>query len=330
MKRMFARRALLYSPALLLAKDKPVGIGFLGTSHSHGAAKVQTVLDNPAFRLIGVTGGKPAWPALRREELLRHPEVEVIAVESENKDHARDGLAVLEAGKHLHLEKIPADNLADFERIVDLARRNKLLLQLGYMWRYHPGINLALEAARKGWLGKVYLVRAQIGNQLDAARRPEWAAFKGGVMFELGCHVIDPIVRLLGQPRKVTPVLRNDGARDGLADNTAAILEFENAIAIVQASNLQPNSGRYRAFEVHGTNGVIMINPIEPPGAVLDLAKAAGPYPAGRQTIAMPAYKRYVDDFAALAAAIREGKPLPASFDDELRVQAAVLAASGM
>jgi hypothetical protein len=52
----------------------------------------------------------------------------------------------------------------------------------------------ALEAARKGWLGQVYLIRGVISNQLDAARRPEWAEFKGGNMFELGGHVLDPYV----------------------------------------------------------------------------------------------------------------------------------------
>ncbi|MBM3782920.1 MAG: Gfo/Idh/MocA family oxidoreductase [Acidobacteria bacterium] len=327
---MFARRTLFLAPALLHAQAKPIGIGFLGTSHSHGPAKVETVLANPAFKLIGVTEGKSAWPSLTREELLRHPEIEVVAVESENKDHARDALAVLEAGKHLHLEKIPAANMVDFVRVVETAKRKRLLLQLGYMWRYHPGINLALEAARKGWLGKVYLVRAAIGNQLDPKRRPEWAAFKGGVMFELGCHVIDPVVRLLGKPSKVTPVLRSDGLKDGLADNTAAILEFDGAMAIVHGSNLQPNSGRYRAFEVHGTNGAIVVNPIEPPAVFVELGKAAGPYAAGKQTVPMPSYKRYVDDFIDLAAAIRTGKKLPATFEEELNVQSAVLAASGM
>ncbi len=318
---MITRRTLLLS-ALARA---PIGIGFIGTSHSHGKAKVETVRANADYKLIGTTDEMP------REALLRHADIQVIAVESQNKDHGRDGIAVLEAGKHLHLEKIPADNKRDFARIVELARRKQRLVQVGYMWRYHPGINLALEAARSGWLGDVYLIRAAIGNQLEAARRPEWAEFKGGVMFELGCHVIDPIVRLLGKPTKVTPVLNKHGKfSDSLNDNTAAVLEFGNAMAIVNASNLQPNSGRYRAFEVHGTNGAVIVNPIEPPGVVVDLAKAAGPYKAGKQTMPMPPYKRYVDDFIELAAALRGEAKLRVTLEEDLLVQDVVLAASGM
>jgi predicted dehydrogenase len=327
---MISRRSLLLS----LAARPPIGIAFLGASHSHGPAKVDTVLANPSFRLIGVSEAvpkRPNVPVLSREAILKDPAVQVIAVESQVRDHAPDGLAALEAGKHLHLEKAPADNMADFRRIVELARRKSLLLQIGYMWRYHPGLNLALEAARKGWLGQVYLIRGAIGNQLDAARRPEWAEFRGGNMFELGGHVLDPVVRLLGRPRRVTPFLNKHGQfNDTLADNTAAVLEFDNAMAILHGSNLQPNSGRYRAFEIHGTNGAIVINPIEPPAVTLDLAKAAGPYPAGRQQIPMPPYKRYIDDFIELAAAVRGEKRLSVSYDEDLLVHEILLRASGM
>jgi predicted dehydrogenase len=199
------------------------------------------------------------------------------------------------------------------------------------MWRYHPGINLALDAAKQGWLGQVYLVRACIGNLLDGPRRPEWAAFKGGNMFELGGHLIDPVVRLLGRPRRVTPFLNKHGKfNDTLADNTAAVLEFDHAMAIVHGSNLQPNSGRYRAFEVHGSNGAALVNPIEPPAVTLDLAKPAGPYKAGPQQIPMPSYKRYVDDFIELAAAIRGEAQLRVSYDENLLVHEVLLRASSM
>ena len=327
---MLSRRSLLLS----LAAKPPIGIGFLGTSHSHGPAKVDTVLANPAFQLIGVTEAPPKRkdvPVLSRQALLSHPGIQVIAVESAVRYHARDGLAVLEAGKHLHLEKAPADNLRDFQKIVALAKQKSRLLQIGYMWRYHPGINLALDAAKQGWLGQVYLVRACIGNLLDADRRPEWAEFKGGNMFELGGHIVDPVVRLLGRPKKVTPFLNKHGKfNDTLADNTAAVLEFDNAMAILHGSNMQPNSGRYRAFEVHGSNGAIIVNPIEPPAVTIDLAKPAGPYQAGKQQVAMPAYKRYVDDFIELAAAIRGEAQLRVTYEENLLVQEVLLRASGM
>jgi predicted dehydrogenase len=329
------------SAAMAQAQTKePLGIAFLGVSHSHGEAKLALVRESADWRLVGVAEQDAALrdklanqkvPLLSREQLLSHPEVRVVAVESAVRDHAADGIAVLRSGKHLHLEKAPAASLRDFESIVKLAQEKNLLLQTGYMWRYHPGVEKIVEAARSGWLGKIYLLRATIGNQLEGSRRPEWAEFAGGVMFELGGHVIDPLVRIMGRPAKITPFLHRDGDfQDNLKDNTAAVFEWPGAMALVQSTTLQPGSSRYRSIEVHGTNGTAVLQPIEPPELAINLAAAAGPYIRGIQKVPLPAYRRYVDDFAELAAAVRGEKKLRVTLEEELNVQAALLRASGM
>ena len=227
-----------------------IGIGFLGASHAHAAGKLEVVRSLAQYRLVGVCESDPRLQEkyrrmgislLARTELLRHPEVQVIAVESQVRDHAADGLAALEAGKHVHLEKVPADTMTGFTKIVELARKRRLLLQVGYMWRYHPGITKVLEAARQGWLGQIYFVHGQIGNQLAANRRPELAEFRGGIMLELGCHLIDPMVRLMGSPRTVTPTLHTDGPyQDHLRDNTIAVFEWPKALGTIRGATLEP------------------------------------------------------------------------------------------
>ncbi len=337
------RRTLLNVTAFgaaAYAQQKPVGIGFMGISHSHAEGKLAVVRASPAWRIVGIAECNlklqkmVRWhviPLLRREELLKNPDIKVIPVESAVSDHAPDGLAVLQAGKHLHLEKAPADSMAGFQKIVSLARDKSLLLQVGYMWRYHPGIAAAIDAARKGWLGSVYLVKATIGNQLTVKRRPEWAEFAGGNMFELGGHVIDPMIRLMGKPREVLSILRKDGDYDDtLKDNTLAIFQWEKALGMVHGSNLQPGSSRYRAFEIHGTNGAAIVQPIEPPMVTVDLEKPAGPYVKGVQKVPMPAYHRYAADMMELAAAVRGETGLRVSHDEDLLVQEALLRASGM
>ncbi len=231
----------------------------------------------------------------------------------------------------MHLEKPPADDVASFRALLTLAARKKRLLQVGYMWRYNPAINAALEAARQGWLGKIYEVRCTINKSLSAARRPEWAGFRGGTLFELGGHLIDPMIRLMGRPVRVTPFLRKDGDfRDNLADNTLAVFEFPRALGTVFSATMQPNSGHYRAFEVLGTNGTAVVNPIEPPSLRIDLDKAAGPYKSGIQQVKLPPYHRYVEDFKELAAAVRSGKPLSITPREELIVQEALIHACDM
>ncbi|MEO8027413.1 MAG: Gfo/Idh/MocA family oxidoreductase [Bryobacteraceae bacterium] len=327
--------------AVAVGADKPpIGIGFLGAVHSHFDGKLAAVRSIADFRIIGISESDPKAQAslrksgialLARDQLLNHPDIQVVAVESAVRDHAADGLSVLKAGKHLHLEKAPADSMKAFQQIADVARKKNLRLQVGYIYRHHPGIEKAIEAARKGWLGRVYLVRANIGNQLAANRRPEWAEFAGGVMFELGGHVIDPVARLMGRPLRVEVALRKDGNFDDtLKDNTVALIEWKNATGIVQSATLQPGATRYRAFEVFGTNGSFVVNPLEPGGAFVDLEKAGGPYLSGRQKVELGPFRRYETDLRDLVAAVREEAELPVTIEEELAVQEVLLRCSGM
>ena len=337
------RRALLATAALtpyLRAQRPPLRIGFLGGTHSHALGKAQVVLANADWQLAGVAEADGAALAamaklgvqpMALEAMLRDKSIPVVSVESGVQDHFEHARLALEAGKHVHVEKPPADTLDRMKKLVALAREKNLLLQSGYMWRYHPGINAAIAAAKAGYLGDVYMVKATVNTWIDAARRPEWAQFSGGQMFELGAHMVDAVVRTLGRPSSVNAFLMKSGAyQDSLKDNTVAVLEYRKAMAVIQSATLQPGSGPHRSFEILGTKGTAVVKPVEPPGLQIDLAEAAGPYKKGTQQVPMPVYKRYVDDFVELAAAVRGEKKLSVSLDEELTVQETLLRASGM
>ncbi|MFN7924413.1 MAG: Gfo/Idh/MocA family oxidoreductase [Bryobacteraceae bacterium] len=332
------RRMFLATAAAAQAAPARIRIAFLGGTHSHAFAKASICKTSPDWDLAGVWEEDPqarkryeqaGIPLISQQQALDKT-IRVVAVESEVRDHQSQAQMALEAGKHVHVEKPPAHTLDGMRTLVKLARAKNLLLQPGYMWRYHPAINTVLEAARKGWLGEVYMIRGQINTLISGDQRRELGRFKGGQMFELGPHLIDPIVRLLGRPQKVTPFLHRQGSiPDALNDNTVAVLEYPRAMAVIQSSTLQPGASGHRSFEVLGTNGTAMVRPIEPATLEIDLAKAAGPYKQGRQTIPLPPYKRYVDDLVELAAAVRGEKKLSVSLDEEMLVEEVVLAASG-
>ncbi len=318
--------------------QRKLRIGFLGVSHSHAAQKVKLVRESADWTFVGICEesprlrevyGKQGLRLLSEEELLR--ECEVIAVESAVRDHVRHTKLALQGGAHVHVEKPPAHTLADFVDLQRIAKEKQRLLQVGYMWRFNPGINAVLEAARQGWLGDVHLVRATMNTSHSPGARKEVGEFKGGTMFELGCHVLDPIVRLLGRPAEVISSLKTHGStEDTVADNTTAILEYPRATAIITSLSLQPNAGAHRSFEIIGTNGVALVKPIEQPSLVFNLVKAAGPYQAGTQTISLPKYERYADEFVALAAAVRNNQPLAVTPEEELTVHETLLKACGM
>lgn len=313
-------------------------IGFLGAAYSHASSKLKLLQRHTDFELTG------AWDDDRKvrervaamgvavipqDEVLSRSQI--IAVESVVRTHAHLAHVALAAGRHVHLEKPPSLALQDFSELVQLAREKHLVLQVGYQYRYSPAFQAVVEAVRKGWLGQVFMVRATINKQLVEKRRIEWGEFKGGTMFELGSHMIDAIVRLLGRPTKVTPFLFTHGRfNDALKDNTMAVFEYPGAIASILSSTLHLNSDAYRSLEVLGTQGTAVIRPLEPPTLALDLAKAAGPYKVGMNNLAWPQWEQFVGDFADLATAVRGNGQTSVPLDEELAVQEALLLASGM
>ena len=320
-------------------QDKPrIPIGFLGATHSHGSEKIKLAMASPDWEFVGVCDASDAGKEtctklgaklISQDELFQR--ARVVAVESDVRDHASHALLALKAGKHVHLEKPASVRLAELQEIVSLAREKKLLVQSGYMWRYNPGFQSITEAVRQGWLGDVFMVRGYISNNLAPSRRPEWGEFAGGGMFELGSHLVDATVRLLGKPKNVTPYLRRHGKfDDSFKDNNVAVLEYDRATAVIINTALQPVSTPQRSFEVLGSNGSAVLHPLEPPMLILDLATAAGPYQKGSQKVPMPAYRRYEADFIELAAAVRGERALTVTLDDELLVQETLLRVSDM
>jgi predicted dehydrogenase len=338
---MIHRREFLTLSAAAALQPRRLRAAFLGAAHSHAFDKLRLVKESPDYELAGVweesasarqtlekLGPLPWRP---RQEILADRGIEVIFVESDVPQIPLLAIEALEAGKHCHIEKPIADTRARLSRIIELARQKRLIIQGGYMWRYNPAVRQALEAARQGWLGGVYLIHARMNTLIGPERRPEWNRFAGGQMFEQGAHLIDIVVRLLGRPQRTTRFLRHDGPfEDTLKDNTAAVLEYGSAMAILTSSVLQPNAGQHRTLEIFGSNGNAVVRPIEPPSLEIDLAQAAGPYRAGRQKVDLPPYERYVGDIAALARAVRGGRALETTAETELAVHETLLEASGM
>jgi predicted dehydrogenase len=172
----------------------------------------------------------------------------------------------------------------------------------------------------------VYLVRGTIDTTAGPAQRRDWAQFRGGIFFELGCHLVDPLIRLLGAPRRITPMLQQTRG-DGFADNAVVTFEFERALGVISSAATQPGAQAHRQFEILGTNGHALVKPLEPPTLEIDLANPAGPYQSGKQIVPLPAYQRYAPELADLADAIRTSRPLGVTPEEDLRVHEAFLRA---
>jgi predicted dehydrogenase len=117
--------------------------------------------------------------------------------------------------------------------------------------------------------------------------RRDYALYRGGHMFDLNCHVIDFLVRLMGRPRKVTPFLHSDGGfGDKMNDNTLAVLEWPGALGVVNGASMR-RILLHRSIEVAGSNGTAILRRSSA-CACHRSCQARGPYKAGPHTVRMP------------------------------------------
>ena len=335
------RRLFLSTAALAAGSEaKPVRAAVYGIGHAHAMGKVAALRALPQFELAGVCEPDSTRPRtnkaldgvrwLTQKELLEDASIELIAVESrvqENLEYARQAV---DAGKFVHLDKAPGTSLPRLQQVLADAARRKRIVQMGYQWRYHPAMQAALDAARKGWLGEVYSFRARIDKPTPPEDRRQLAAFRGGMMFELGCHLIDRATDLLGKPTRVTGHLWHHGkAGDALADNTLAILEYPRAAAEISIAAMHPHGNSYRTVEITGTNGSATVRPFSPYRLITHLGDAAGPYPAGLKETEFPPDRApsFSPDFLEMWRVIRQGATPTYSPQHDLMTQEVLLRA---
>lgn len=335
--------AAVGSAAVTRAADAKIRVAVIGTGHGHAASKVRSLRTLPEFDFVGVCRPDRDEPAeneafrgvrwLELDEILRDPTIEMVAVESMPTRNLAYAQRCVSAGKFVHLDKPPGTDLAAFRAMLDEAAQRKRVVQLGYQWRYHPGMQAAIAAARQGWLGQVHRARLWIDKSIGAEERRELALFRGGVLFTEGCHLVDRVIDLFGKPIKTTAFFHHESPiADGLADNTLAVFEYPRAIAEISIASFQPNGGSYRRFEIVGSNGEALVEPYAPVQLIMDLVKPAGPYKAGRQVIEPgdPFGYPYGPDFQEMARIIRKGEQPSYSAQHDLLVQQTLLEVCGM
>ena len=213
-----------------------------------------------------------------------------------------------------------------------MARQKGPLVQLGYMFRYHAGFQFILDWANEGKFGDIFCVRGRLSTFWNEDRRRALAAYQGGTLFELLCHLIDIVVALLGRPDRVTSFLRNDlGTVPAFRDNALGVLEYSRAMVMLESAAMEVSASSSRRLEVYGTRGSAILEPFEPaPALRLCLDEERDGFAAGWQTVPVEARPRYAASLEALVADIRGQKEPDRSLDHELTVQETVLRASGV
>ena len=329
----------------------PLKLAMLGITQSHAHGLVRQIGEHPdEFRLVGLHDPDPAAVADRRQrweplvgaltvyptpEALLQQDLDGVAVESPVPLSMKFARLALERGRSVMLEKPAGDDLAEHRRLIELAQRKHLHVQMLYLFRYMVAVREMLDRARKGQLGRIYHFRARLPKDLPSYRRyeAEVGRFKGGMFYEMAGHVIDMMVTILGKPKAITPFLAHHHAEPGaFIDNGVAVFTYEHAWGIIEVPALEtaPHS---RRIEVFGTEGSCVIPHL---GSGHLANKNIQPIEVFRngaadwQQLDLQARPLQLDDLREFAA-VTAGKKAPDySMEHDLVVQEALLRASGM
>jgi predicted dehydrogenase len=235
-------------------------------------------------------------------DLSRSPDVDAVFVATPNAAHLSDVLAAVAAGKPVLCEKPMGINAAECRRMVEAARRAKVLLGVAQVFRFEESTQRLRERLAAGQIGTPVFARCEFSFPGAAGHARTWLFDKsiagGGPVADIGVHCIDALRYILQD--EVARVSARGVAHRNTPDieNAAALtLEFSRGTLGVVLCSFR---AEYRSpLELTGEAGVLRANDclnVEKPIAV-ELLR--GGTVVDSETVSNHmAYARQVDSFA--------------------------------
>ncbi len=189
------------------------------------------------------------------EVLLADDSLDAVVVATSVPTHHRLGKRVLEAGKHVLIEKPLALRAADAEELVALAEVQGKLLMVGHLLEYHPGVRVMKDLLDSGQLGRVLYVYANRLN-LGKVRADENA------LWSLGPHDISVINFLTGEEPEEVSARGESYLQKGVEDVVFGYIKFPSGmIGHLHVSWLDPH--KTRKVTVVGSEKMVVFDDME-------------------------------------------------------------------
>jgi predicted dehydrogenase len=282
-----------------------VGYGGIGRVHALAYRAIPFYYGLPAdwVRIVGVAtrSQKTADQAAREigcglatdrfAALLEHDDVHIIDCSVPNADHESVLLAAAAAGKHLYCEKPLALNTAQAMRIVRAADRAGVHTALTFNNRFFPALMRAKMLIAEGFLGRVFTFRGRYfrSGYIDAEKPMAWRLERGisggGAWFDLGSHVVDLLVWLLGDVSSAAatletliptrPVRAGSPERAAVEVDDYALVQLRleptalggaagGALGHVEVSRMGTGAPNELSIEIYGDRGALRFNAADP------------------------------------------------------------------
>ena len=190
------------------------------------------------------------------QQMLGDSALDVIIIATPVKQHFGLAKAALLAGKHTFIEKPMASSSAECEELVDLARKNGLVLMVGHTFLYSSPVRKIKEIVDSGDLGEIRYINC---------RRLNLGLFQKdiNVAWDLAPHDISIILHILGEFPISVNCQGNAHVTAGVEDVTNISLTFrQKRFATIQSSWLEPR--KVREMTIVGTHRMVVYDDLEP------------------------------------------------------------------
>ena len=258
---------------------KKIRIAQIGVNqYSHGAEIFQTLTELPdLFEIVGYALVEDeretcadklhffeGYPELTLEEILSDKSIEAVTVETDETHLNKYTQMAIEAGKHIHMEKPGSQDLASFEKLIQDVKQNGNVFHIGYMYRYNEFLSAAIRQAREGEFGTVFSVEAHMSRWDNNVTREWLGTFRGGMMFYLGCHLIDLVLQIQGIPEEIIPANVPSGIGDVNSEDVSfAMLKYPHGVSVIRTSAVEVGGFFRRQLVICGSRRTLEIKPIE-------------------------------------------------------------------
>ncbi len=192
--------------------------------------------------------------------ILHNPSIDAVAVCVPVQFHAEIALHVLDAGKHLFIEKPLALNLDECNCLIEHARKVNTKVMVGFNLRYHRLVREAQRIIQEGVLGTIESIRTCWTNALQLRQGlPVWRnqrALGGGALFEIAVHHFDLLRFLLRcEVKEIFATSRSDSRDD---ETVAVTARMSNGVLV--SSVFSERTSASNELEIYGRDGRLRLS----------------------------------------------------------------------
>lgn len=240
-----------------LLRDEPsVSVAAVVTSHPERAAKAQ--LAHPGVEVF----------ASMAELLNAAPrlELDLAVIASANSAHVPQALAALDAGLHVVVDKPIAGNAADAQMLVDAAAKAQRVLTVFQNRRWDSDFMALQQVVADGTIGKIQRFESRFerwrpflkGGWRESGKGPEL----GGLLLDLGSHLVDQAIVLCGPVERVTCNVRSLRDSQGPEDDFFMVLDHvDGTVSHLGATVFAARPGP--RFRVLGSSGTFIVDELD-------------------------------------------------------------------